>query len=64
MPPALQPTGTGHVWVMLQCRSPAMNVDCQLLLLSMGAHDVAIQLLKMPFVLDEVRADELEVSAV
>jgi hypothetical protein len=64
VPPALQATGSGHVWVMLQCRSPAMNVDCQLLLLSMGAHDVAIQLLKTPFVLDEVRADELEVRAV
>ncbi len=63
-PPALQATGTGPVWVMLECRSPAMNVDCQLLLLNMGAHEVAIQLLKLPFHLGEVLASELEVRAV
>ena len=29
--------GTGEVWVMQEHRSPTMNLDCQLLMLNMGA---------------------------
>ena len=49
---------------MLEARSPLMNLDCQLLLLNMKAHEVAIQLLRLPFNLHAVLADDLEIRAV
>ncbi|KAL1529829.1 hypothetical protein AB1Y20_000761 [Prymnesium parvum] len=36
------------VWVFLECRSPQANMDMQLLLKNMGAHEHALQLLQLP----------------
>ena len=65
MPPALiDGDGTGEVWLMLENHSPEMNLDCQLLLLNMGAHKAALRLLQLPFDMCEIRGDELELRAV
>jgi hypothetical protein len=63
VPPALQ-GGTGEVWVMKEEHSPEMNIDSQLLLLNMGAHRPALQLLELPFTLDAILPQDLETRAV
>jgi hypothetical protein len=65
VPPALAAGfGTGEVWVFREQRSAEMNLDCQLLLLNMGAHKAALQLLKLPFTPHEILPDDLEVRSV
>jgi hypothetical protein len=62
MPPTLEKKG--EVWVYVEMRAPSMNLDHQLLLLSMGAHKAAIQLLSLPFTADTILAQDLETRAV
>ena len=64
VPPALANGKRGDVWVMLEQHSPQMNLDCQLLLLSMGAHKPALRLLQLPFELEAIRPEDLETRAV
>jgi hypothetical protein len=66
MPPALDNSAkSGEVWLMLEVKSNGkMNVDCQLLLFSMGAHKSAIQLLGLPFTPDRLLSQDLETRAV
>ena len=64
MPLSLKDGGSGEVWVMLEKHASGMNLDCQLLLLSMGAHKAAIELLKLPFDADTIVASDLETRAV
>ena len=63
MPPRLL-DDTGEVWVMLENKSPGQNIDVQLLLMNMGAHKLALQLLNLPFTTHTICQDELDVRAV
>ena len=47
-PPELQPGGSGETWVMLLCSSGGYNLDMQVLLRTMGAHEKVMQLLRLP----------------
>jgi len=46
--PELQIGGSGEVWVMLLCQSAGYNLDMQVLLRTMGAHEAVLQLLRLP----------------
>ena len=60
----LAPGGSGGVWVMKEVRTPGANKDMQTLLLNLGAHDVALQLLRLPIDKRAVLPRELPVRAV
>lgn len=60
----MNPQRKGVVWLMQSERNAVINLDVQLLLMNLGAHELALKLLSLPFDAHKVLPPEISVRRV